>query len=241
MIKEAIEKILNMARPEVVEIDDRQYLLQGRDPAVDVYPDTLKINNLSGIVDYCSETPEEIDSFLIHVRDFDQVSVYMPMYGSFNIRPELIRASARPPGFSFGRQYNHEDFVIAMHTNFVPNEDRDYVLKFIGSVRVDANSKIDDNGISQTLTAKQGVSSLVKDIPIKNILTLKPYRTFSEIEQPKSVFVFRMKVEKGLPVFSIHEADGAAWKQEAIERIQEYLQTQLGLFDAPAGNISIIA
>lgn len=223
MIKEAIEKILTLSRPEVVEVDERAYLLQGRDPAIDVYPPTLKINNLSGIVDYCSEAPEEIRNFLIHVRDFDQVAVYMPMYGPFNTRPELIRATARPPGFTFGYQYPYEDFVIAMHTNFVPNEDRDYVLKFIGSVRVDASSKIDDDGISQTLTAKQGASSLVKDIPIKNILTLKPYRTFTEIEQPESVFVFRMKVDKGLPVFSIHEADGAAWKQTAIERIKAYL------------------
>lgn len=236
MIKEMIEKILTMARPEVVEIDDRQYLLQGRDPAIEVYPDTLKINNLSGIVDYCSETPEEIDNFLIHVRDFDQVSVYMPMYGSFNIRPELIRASARPPGFSFGRQYDYEDFVIAMHTNFVPNEDRDYVLKFIGSVRVDANSKIDDDGISQTLTAKQGVSSLVKDIPIKNILNLQPFRTFSEIEQPESVFVFRMKVDKGSPVFSIHEADGSAWKQAAILSIKDYLTDNLDLMRGVSGD-----
>jgi hypothetical protein len=215
-----------LSRPEVVEIDDRAYLLQGRDPAIDVYPSTLKINNLSGIVDYCSEAPEEIENFLIHVRDFDQVSVYMPMFGPFNTRPELIRAAARTTGFNFGRQYDYEDFVIAMHTNFVPNEDRDYVLKFIGSVRVDASSKIDDDGISQTLTAKQGASSLVKDIPIKNILTLQPYRTFSEIEQPASAFVFRMKVEKGLPVFSIHEADGSAWKQTAIESIKKYLSEQ---------------
>lgn len=240
MIKEAIEKILTLSRPEVVEVDERAYLLQGRDPAIDVYPPTLKINNLSGIVDYCSEAPEEIRNFLIHVRDFDQVAVYMPMYGPFNTRPELIRATARPTGFMFGYQYPYEDFVIAMHTNFVPNEDRDYVLKFIGSVRVDASSKIDDDGISQTLTAKQGASSLVKDIPIKNILTLKPYRTFTEIEQPESVFVFRMKVEKGAPVFSIHEADGAAWKQTAIERIKAYLAEKTDPLHISA-TVSIVA
>jgi hypothetical protein len=224
MIKEAIEKILFLARPEVVEIDDRAYLLQGRDPAVDVYPPALKTNNLSGIVDYCTEAPENIDQFLIHVCDYDQVSVYMLMHKPYNIRPELIRATPRPIGFNFGRQYDYEDFVIAMHTNFVPNEDRDYVLKFIGSVRVDASAKIEDDGISQTLTARQGASSLVKDIPIKNILNLKPYRTFTEIEQPESVFVFRMKVADGIPLFSLHEADGAAWKQEAVQRTKEYFE-----------------
>jgi len=240
MIKEAIEKILTLSRPEVVEVDDRAYLLQGRDPAVDIYPDTLKINNLSGIVDYCAEAPEDIERFLIHVRDYNQVSLYMPMYGPFNTRPELIRASSRATGFMFGHLYDYESFIIAMHTCFVPNDDRDYVLKFIGSVRVDASAKIEDDGISQTLTAKQGASSLVKDIPIKNILTLKPYRTFTEIDQPESVFVFRMKVEKGAPVFSIHEADGAAWKQTAVERIKTYLAEKTSL-QANASAISIIA
>lgn len=240
MIKEAIEKILTLSRPEVVEVDGRQYVLKDRDPAIEVYPDPLKINNLSGIVDYCSEAPEGIKNFLIHVRDYDQVSVYIPMFSTFNIRPALIIALARPSGFHFGRQYEYEDFVIAMHTCFVPNEDRDYILKFIGSVRVDASSKIDDDGISQTLTAKQGASSLVKDISIKNILTLKPYRTFSEIEQPESVFVFRMKVADGKPVFSIHEADGAAWKQAAIERIKNYLLMRTGPQEI-AATVSIVA
>ncbi|EMS79180.1 hypothetical protein [Desulfotignum phosphitoxidans] len=240
MIKEAIEKILTMARPEVVEIDAREYLLKGRDPAVEVYPKTIQINNLSGIVDYCSEDPEEIGSFLVHVCDYNNVYVYTPMHGPFNIRPELIKASARLCGFNFGIPYGYEDFVVAMHTNFVQNEDRDYVLKFIGSVRVDANSKIEDDGISQTLTAKQGVSSLVKDIPIKNILTLKPYRTFSEIEQPESVFVFRMNVADGKPVFSIHEADGEAWKQAAIERIKDYLLRRTGPQEI-AATVSIVA
>jgi len=240
MIKEAIEKILNMARPEVVEIDDRQYLLQGRDPAVEVFPDALQVNNLSGIIDYCSEIPEDIHDFLIHVRDYNQVLVYVPMDGPFNIRPALIKATSRPIGFAFGKSYGYEDFVIAMHTHFVPNKDRDYVLKFIGSVRVDASSKIDDDGISQTLTANQGASSLVKDIPINNILTLKPYRTFTDIEQPESVFVFRMKVEKGLPVFSIHEADGAAWKQTAIERIKDYLAERTDPLKISA-TVSIVA
>jgi hypothetical protein len=166
MIRDAIEKILTMARPEVVEIDDRQYLLKGREPAVEIFPDPILINNLSGIVDYCSEDPDEIGNFLIHIYDYDTVFVYMPMGGPFNLRPHLVKSTARPCRFTFGRSYEYEDFVVAMHTNFVQNEDRDYVLKFIGSVRVDANSKIEDDGISQTLTAKQGVSSLVKDIPI---------------------------------------------------------------------------
>lgn len=226
MFEKTIEKILDLARPEIIEVEDREYILKGRDPAIVIYPDPIHINNLSGIIDYCSQDPEGIGTFMIHVLDYNQVNVYIPMGGPFNLRPVLVKSTCRSNGFEFGRQYDYESFLIAVHTCFVPNEDRDYILKFISSVRVDANSKVEDDGISQTLTAKMGVSSLVKDIPIKNILNLKPYRTFTEIDQPESVFVFRMKVKDNAPVFSVHEADGAAWKQEAVSRISGYVNNQ---------------
>lgn len=57
-----------------------------------------------------------------------------------------------------------------------------------------------------------------------NPVYLAPYRTFAEIEQPVSKFVFRM--ESG-PKAALFEADGGAWKNEAILKIKEYLQKEL--------------
>lgn len=241
MIKEAIEKILALSRPEVVAIDDRSYLLQGRDPAIEIYPDPLQVNNLSGVIDYCCEDPDGFGDFVVHVSDYNKVVLYPPMGGPFNMRPVLVKSVSRECGFVFGRAYNYEDFMVAIYTSFVPNDDREYVLKFISGVRVDAGSKVEDNGITQVLTAKAGASSLVKDIPIKNVLTLKPYRTFSEIDQPESVFVFRMKVVDGQPVFLIHEADGAAWKQVAILRIKDHLAEQIKNNPRDIGKHTIVA
>lgn len=241
MIRDAIEKILNMARPEVVEIDDRQYLLQGRDPAVEIFPDPLQVYNLSGVIDYCCEDPEEFENFVLHVADYNKVVLYKSMDGPFNQRPVLVKSVSRDCGFKFGLSYNYEEFMVAIYTSFAPNDDRDYILKFISGVRVDTGSKVEDNGITQVLTAKTGASSLVKDIPIKNVLNLKPYRTFSEIDQPESVFVFRMKVVDGQPVFTIHEADGAAWKQVAILRIKDYLAEQIKKTITYLGKHTIVA
>ncbi len=48
--------------------------------------------------------------------------------------------------------------------------------------------------------------------------------TFLEVEQPVSQFVFRMKDG---PRAAIFEADGGAWRNQAIVNIREYLKEQL--------------
>lgn len=55
-------------------------------------------------------------------------------------------------------------------------------------------------------------------------MILAPYRTFLEVEQPESQFIFRMKDG---PRGAIFEADGGAWRNQAIVNIREYLKEQL--------------
>ena len=70
--------------------------------------------------------------------------------------------------------------------------------------------------------------SQVAEVQVPNPVELKPYRTFFEIEQPSSSFVFRMKSggkghEDG-PMCSLHEADGGAWRLDAIEEVKHFLR-----------------
>lgn len=57
---------------------------------------------------------------------------------------------------------------------------------------------------------------------------LKPYRTFDEIDQPESDFIFRIKSDKfdGITC-ALFSADGGAWITEAKQRIKEYLRNEL--------------
>lgn len=57
---------------------------------------------------------------------------------------------------------------------------------------------------------------------------LKPYRTFDEIDQPESDFIFRVQSNKfdGITC-ALFSADGGAWKTEAKQRIKEYLSNEL--------------
>ncbi len=59
-------------------------------------------------------------------------------------------------------------------------------------------------------------------------MEIQLYRTFREIQQPKSKFLFRLKQsETNLPTFAFFEADGGAWKLQAVEDIARYLRTKL--------------
>ncbi|MGC4432461.1 hypothetical protein ABWL48_20460, partial [Streptococcus suis] len=51
-----------------------------------------------------------------------------------------------------------------------------------------------------------------------------PYRTFAEVEQPASQFVFRIDKQARMALF---EADGKRWVQEAVGNIAAYLKAEL--------------
>ena len=61
---------------------------------------------------------------------------------------------------------------------------------------------------------------------VPNPVILRPYRTFPEVEQPASSFIFRMKENDGV-CCALFEADGGAWKNEAMRNIKEYLKENL--------------
>ena len=57
-------------------------------------------------------------------------------------------------------------------------------------------------------------------------MKLRPYRTFTEVVQPASDFIFRMKEDRGITC-ALFEADGGAWKNAAMKNIKEYLEFEL--------------
>ncbi|MNW60692.1 hypothetical protein D3C74_386970 [compost metagenome] len=70
-------------------------------------------------------------------------------------------------------------------------------------------------GMTQSVVAKTGVAT-VEDVKVPNPVLLAPYRTFVEVEQPESSFVFRMKDG---PSAALFEADGGAWRNDVIANV----------------------
>ena len=80
--------------------------------------------------------------------------------------------------------------------------------------------------VSQKTTIKTGIANKT-DVIVPNPVKLRPYRTFAEIEQPESSYVFRiMDTDRG-PAFKLVEADGGLWKNGTMQKIKEYLEYEL--------------
>lgn len=111
--------------------------------------------------------------------------------------------------------------MIGLQANFQTNEDLELVMKVAGNIERKNNQTFSDDGRTQTATMNIGIASKA-DVIVPNPVELIPYRTFQEVPQPASKFVFRIG-DKEVPAFKIVEAEGGIWKNEAIQNIKEYL------------------
>lgn len=59
-------------------------------------------------------------------------------------------------------------------------------------------------------------------------MTLKPYRTFREMDQPESPFVLRVWKDNEGVRLAVFEADGGAWKIKARENAAARLREKFG-------------
>jgi hypothetical protein len=93
----------------------------------------------------------------------------------------------------------------------VKNEDRDIMLKVVGNIKEETVNTIGDDGVSQAVVAKMGVAT-VANVKVPNPVVLKPYRTFVEVDQPESEFIFRMQSGPRCALFEATAANGN-WMQ----------------------------
>lgn len=154
-------------------------------------------------------------------------------------REYLFKSSAIVPKFSFDNWYDQERFIIELQADFEVTPDLEAILKVSGNVEAKTTANYGDDGVSQKTTIKQGIASKT-DVLVPNPVTLVPYRTFLEVKQPPSEFVFRIRDDRGEPAFKIVEAEGGLWRNEAMNNIKQYLIENLQ--DAPVyERITIIA
>lgn len=151
-------------------------------------------------------------------------------------RELIVEANAITPRFYYDRFLNMEELNISLQSKFTETEGRDILLTVIGNLKEENVRATGDDGVSQAVTVKQGVASAA-DVRVPNPVNLAPYRTFLEVEQPASDFIFRM--QDG-PAGAIFEADGGAWRNQAITNVREYLENALAE-EIENGRITIIA
>lgn len=231
-LRDAIQLLLdvgeNMAKPEVLEIAGKTYCtknLQRYDK--EEMADPLTACSLTSLLDYLAERSEELrESMIIHVESPTRVRLLSGLIKERR-REELFCVETYPNGFQFDRYYNQEDFVINMQTAFRQTNETKLILAVAGNVENKTVSNYGDDGTSQKATISRGIAGKA-DVEVPNPVHLQPYRTFLEVDQPESKFVFRItEGGNGVPMFKLVEADGGLWKYDAVNTIKEYLRDNI--------------
>lgn len=229
MIKAAIEKIEQMAAAIVTHVvENRTYSSKPIHPVLDPSPNRIAIETLTGLADYLSANIDGLDStkLIIHIKSFNTVILQSKLREPWADRNDYIHAVCDTPKFPFGQFIDVESFIVRMQSQFVQDANTAAVLKIVGNVSDSIIKQFSDDGVTQQATIKAGVSR-VENVSIPNPIDLAPYRTFLEIEQPKSKFVFRMRSGHEAPTCALFEADGGTWKNEAIQKIKAWLAEKI--------------
>lgn len=235
MLKETLQFLIGLGNTRIETVGDQVFSTQPLHLVEEETPEPIVVRSLSGLVDYLQSDFDALGSVMIHVATPTEVLAFSSFNRDYN-RNHFIKATAMLPEMSFGRWYDTEEFIIKLQSCFVPNDDRATVLKVVGNIKEENVHSIGDDGVSQSVVAKSGVAT-VENVKVPNPVVLKPYRTFVEVEQPESEFIFRM--QSG-PRCALFEADGGAWKLAAMRIIREYLVENLQT-EIDAGKIVIIA
>ncbi len=227
MIKEALAYIVGMKAPVVQEIGGATYSDKSlfEIHAEQHLANALKVSTLASIVSYIKTNPDKIESapFIINIRNYNEVALILPLLERTNDRPIHMVATNSTKQFAFAARMDRELFNIALQTQFVNNDNMLALLQVVGTIQEENGVTTQDDGFSQKVTAKTGIAS-VSNVVIPNPLLLAPYRTFSEVEQPESMCVFRIHERMNC---ALYEADGERWKVDCINNIKDWFSFEL--------------
>lgn len=232
-IREALEYAVDLAlEPEkIIEnqdkieyYDSRKHDLRELNPIK--YPEALKINSLTGLVVYIEEKLDVDDfdkeRFILNIESPTRVS-FVSELDADEKRAVYAVAEAITPEYRFDHYYPIETFNIKLASAFCKTDNRQTMLQLSSAIKLDNGVQLSDDGVSQIATIKSGVAS-VDQAKLPNPVALKPYRTFLEVDQPESEFIFRLNDQPGAALF---EADGSMWQLTAKASIASYLAEQL--------------
>lgn len=223
-----------LAAPIEKEYDGRKYINKELRAMEDPLRASLAISTLGSLVELCvakfgTEHQAAFEAFdpkayVIHVVDEAHVQVISAISNTWAKRETLIDCRLdMTVGFKFSQFMSHEEFIVGVLANFTHTEHKDYILRIASSITAERVVTSDDDGISQGVGLKAGVSLKTQET-IQPRVKLAPYRTFREVAQPVSEFVFRVKQDGDqMPKLALFEADGGKWKIDARENIARFL------------------
>jgi len=230
MLKEFIAHIQKTTQPIIQSIDNSTFAVTGDGRTVELrptidHPDTLPLHSLEALVKMVqTEAVNAEKPLYITIPNHLTVLCFgQPHPDARFFRQVYYEAEATDvPGFDDGFR-DQEKAIIELRSKFVPGEGVDYLLDLLSRISKENGVTTNDNGVSQTVEARQGVA-LKTTVQVKPRVPLRPFRTFQEVEQPESEFLLRLDEEGNIGLF---EADGGMWKLTARQTIKAFLEDKL--------------
>lgn len=233
--KETIEKIEQLVKDSyTVCVDGRTYTARNLE-RVDAEPmaKALELNTVSGFCDYVNKIlpvdGKGSAGYYASISGVNSVCLISTIDGDSERRRERLcctELDRHLEQFPFGDWLSQEEFIIKLLSLMQKTDDQIYLLSYASGIRNDSAVTTTDDGITQKVEMKSGLSgALVAEKTTKPIVSLKPFRTFREVDQPESKFLFRVRKNgEGEPRFALFEADGGAWRAAAMEKIKDYIK-----------------
>ena len=230
MIEKALKYIVGLKNPDIQEIGGETYSDKPlhrikHNPKAE----SIGLSTLSSLVDYIESDFDKHGKLFIHVRDPLSVQVYSVL-DEDRQREALVDVNGQVPHFTFNNYMGHEEFCINLQSKFINTPERALLLKFAGTVEAGTVAEYGDDGVSQKATVKTGITSKQEAI-VPSPIALTAYRTFIEIDQPTTEYIFRMKQGMNGVMCGLFEADGGAWRIDAMNNIKDYLKEELAYRD----------
>ena len=194
----------------------------------DPRPEPVGIKSLTGIMDFLESNVDKMDTsrLMLHIVDHTKVRIITDVCGESNKRNTVLVADLDGlTPFPFERFMDQETFIIKLRSMFGSTEDLESIIKYTSKIDDESAIRTEDDGITQNINMKKGLTGVKTERDtVPSLVTLRPYRTFPEAEQPKSEFLFRMKSIEGIVTCALFDADGGAWRNQARLNIAAYFE-----------------
>lgn len=237
MIREAMDRVLQLAVPNYHTVDGLEYSDKGLTLIQPPETEVVFCSTLQGLVDLYDEKMDDATDLLAHVVNPTQVRLISRMADKFGRRRVWAQADyPKCTTFGFGAWMDPETFIISAQQHFqrvlIENDDGslaqdlDYVLKIASDITAEQAQSNQDDGIAQRVATRSGVV-LKSETLLRPIVNLAPYRTFAEIDQVVSRFVFRARIGNGGVALALFEGDGGRWRLFAVAGVARWLADHL--------------
>lgn len=192
MIAEALDWLKRYTGVEKITVDGREYVRSDYARVERPSVKTINLSTLQAVVDIIAGPLQNEASLWVHVDGAASVKVWGWLDPTYRTRELFAMATPAIVGkFQFGTWMPQDVFVTEAQAFFKEEKERDDMLRVVGNIRAAQAATLEDDGVTQRVSTAKGVTlSEMSELP--NPVTLTPYVTFPEIDQPSRWYILRV-------------------------------------------------